>query len=447
MNRKFSFDDVIRSLPPDSVALVESLVGSRRRGRGPLYLVGGPVRDLLLKRPLRDVDLLLESSDLGDAERLARRAAPAGARVVAHDRFGTVRIDWGGTAVDLATARQEIYSRPGALPRVEVASLEEDLSRRDFTVNALAIPLMPDAPGEKVSVIDAGSGLEDLAAGQLCVFHSRSFHDDPTRAIRAARLSTRLGFAVARRTASRLRAASRDGVFASVSGDRLRREAQKLFGDASLGLNLVPALRRLEGWGVLSALEPGLALPREAIGPLRRLGRFAAGPPWRGPRARLWVAGFCIWLAPLPLELRRRALERFSVRGDVADRIAGFSKQRDASLATLARSRGRGAVDRVLGDLDEERLLALWASATPPVQRRIERWAEEDRRRRSPVGGNELLEIGVSGAAVGRMLERIRAAYLDGDIVNREEGVALAREMARRGRTAAASARSRRRTR
>jgi hypothetical protein len=131
----------------------------------------------------------------------------------------------------------------------------------------------------------------------------------------------------------------------------------------------------------------------------------------------------------------------------VAERIAGFSKRRDTSLATLARSRGRGAVDRVLGDLDEERLLALWASATPPVQRRIERWAEEDRRRRSPVGGNELLEIGVSGAAVGRMLERIRAAYLDGDIVNREEGVALAREMARRGRSAAASARSRRRTR
>ncbi|MFP8875105.1 MAG: hypothetical protein VCB42_11415, partial [Myxococcota bacterium] len=402
MTRKFSFDDVIRGLPPDSVQLVEALVGWRRQGGGPLHLVGGPVRDLLLKRPVRDVDLLVEGDELGDAESLARKAAPAGARIVAHDRFGTVRIDWGGSAVDLATARREVYTRPGALPRVEVASLEEDLCRRDFTVNSLAIPLLPNAPGDRVSVIDPGTGLEDLAAGQLCVFHGRSFHDDPTRAIRAARLSTLLGFALARRSASQLRVALRDGAFASVSGDRLRREVRMLFADASRGLDLVQALRRLEGWGVLSVLEPGLALPRDAVGPLRRLRRLAAGPPWPGPRARLWVAGFCIWLAPMPPELRHRALQRFSVRGDVAERIAGFSKLRDASLATLGRSRGRGAVDRVLGEFDEERLLALCASATPPVGRRIERWAAEDRRRRSPVGGNELLEIGISGAAVGR---------------------------------------------
>ena len=207
-----------------------------------------------------------------------------------------------------------------------------------------------------------------------------------------------------------------------------------LFADAALGMNPVDALRRLDLWGVLPVLEPGLLLPREAVAPLRRLGKMILAPAWRGPKARPWVAGFCLWMAPLSPALRRRALKRFAVRGDVADRIMSFAKQRDVSLKVLGRVRGRGAVDRSLSALDEERLLALCASAAPAVRRRIERWAAEDRGRRTPVGGADLVEMGASGAAVGRGLARVREAYLDGEVVNREESLALAREFVRRSR-------------
>ena len=98
MTRRVSFDDVLRACPPDSVALVERLVNAGVRSGARMFLVGGPVRDLLLKRPIRDVDLLIEGGDLGQAQALAARGTPEGARIVSHERFGTVHVDWGGAS-------------------------------------------------------------------------------------------------------------------------------------------------------------------------------------------------------------------------------------------------------------------------------------------------------------------------------------------------------------
>jgi len=140
--------------------------------------------------------------------------------------------------------------------------------------------------------------------------------------------------------------------------------------------------------------------------------------------------------------LRRRTLRRLSVRGDAAKRVAEFAKLRDTVMRRLAAARGRGAVDALLFEVDEERLFALYAWAPPTLRRRIVRWAAEDRARRVPVSGEDLLEIGLSGPAVGRALARIRAAFLDAAVANREEALALARELARR--KGAAGARRRR---
>ena len=136
-----------------------------------------------------------------------------------------------------------------------------------------------------------------------------------------------------------------------------------------------------------------------------------------------------MWLAPLPANLRKRVLERLSVRGEARQRIAGFPTQTLVLLEPLAKARGRGAVDALLLGVDEEQLHALHAWAATPVRRRIVRWAAEDRTRRSPVTGNDLTGIGISGPAVGRALARIRVGFLDGAVANREEGLALAREI------------------
>ena len=147
---------------------------------------------------------------------------------------------------------------------------------------------------------------------------------------------------------------------------------------------------------------------------------------------RPWVAGLSLWLAGEDAPVRRRALRRLSVRGETADRIRDFSRDRDRRLRRLRSARGRGAVDGVLAGIDEESLFALYASAEAKLRSRIERWSAEDRRLRSPVGGNDLAALGLSGPGLGRALARIRAAVLDGAIANREEALALAREISRR---------------
>ena len=437
----FTREELMRSLPGESQELVESIAQSAQAVGARVLIVGGPVRDLLLGRPIRDVDLLVGSSaDI--VEQIARSAVPDDARVVAYGRFGTLRVEVGEARIDLAAMRSETYSRPGALPTVSAGTLEEDLRRRDFSINALAMDLSLDRDEKRIAVIDQVGGLEDLAAQRLRILHPQSFHDDPTRVLRAARLGARLGFSLARPTRAALRNALRDGVFGSVSGDRLRREIEKCFTDATLGLDPPSALRRLAEWHVLTALEPGLELPRTCVTALRRLGRSAANPVWRAPRHRSWIAGLSIWLAPIPPALRRRTLVRFNVRGEAAKRILGFPRVRDGILRQLGRARGRGGVDAALFGIAEEELLALHAVAEPAVRRRIERWAAEDRLRRVPLSGNDLTAKGLEGPAVGRILLRVRAAFLDGEVANREEATALAEELMRRSARRPGSGRS-----
>jgi tRNA nucleotidyltransferase (CCA-adding enzyme) len=394
-----------------------------------VYAVGGPVRDLLLDKAIHDVDLLLET---GDVVALATLAAPADARVTRHDRFGTVRLQSGSAAVDLSAARRETYAHVGALPRVEPGSLEEDLARRDFTVNALALPLSSHAQHEHSGIVDPADGIADLSGRYLRILHPQSFHDDPTRVLRAARLGSRLGLSLTRGSRTAMRDALRDGVFGRVSGDRLRWELVKIFEDARFGLDPAGVLRWLSNWHVLGALEPGLDLPRAAVVPLRRLGRAIASPPWRSGRWRSWISGLNVWLAPASPALRRRALQRFSVRGEVAQAIGRFPEASGGWLNALLRARGRGAIDAVLAPLSEEELYALHSLAEPKLRRRIARFAVEDRMRRAPISGGDLLEIGLGGPALGRVLSRVRIAYLDGGLKNRDEAIALAREIARR---------------
>ena len=428
--------DVFDALPDESFALVERLIEAAEAMGISLYLVGGPVRDYLLGRSIRDLDLLVAGPDGVDAEALAERIADDTLRMRKHGRFGTLSISRDDVSLDLATLRSETYAHPGALPSVAPGTLEEDLERRDFTINALAIPLVRLASEDEVAVIDILDGLADIEAKQLRVIHPRSFHDDPTRALRAARLAPRLGFNLSRSSRSVLRDALRDGVFGAVSGERLRRELEKLFAEASHGVNPATCLKRLQEWHVLSALEPGLSFERDAVAPLRRLGKLLAAPLWRFNDFRPWVAGLCLWLAPLPPALRSRVVKRFAVRGETSERIIEFPKSRNRWIKLLDSSRGRGAIDAALQGIDEERLHALFASCEPRVRRRLVRWAAEDRDRRIPVTGRDLTNAGISGPAVGRALARIRSAYLDGAVANREEGLALARELQQRSNRA-----------
>jgi tRNA nucleotidyltransferase (CCA-adding enzyme) len=312
---------------------------------------------------------------------LARRIDPA-ARV--HDRFGTATAIAAGTAVDLAATRAESYERPGALPTVRPAGIDDDLARRDFTVNAMALPLT----GEP-RLIDPHHGLDDLRAGAVRILHDRSFVDDPTRALRAARYAVRLGLALEARTAELLGGTD----LSSVSAERIEAELRRLAyePDPIAGLGL------LVGWGLA---EANLELAASTLAVLER-------PGWRGiaeTAEALLVAA----------EIRAG---RYSAPAGVeaAGELAALPAVRPSELTSGARGHTgvELAIARALG--------ADWLDA----------YLGEWRDVRLEIGGTDLLAAGVpEGPAVGRGLAAALAAKLDRQVEGRDAELAVALEAA-----------------
>ena len=213
------------------------------------FLVGGIVRDLFLGRENRDIDVVVEGDAVGFAERIA---AQRGLSVKTHKRFGTATIGgWNNLHVDIVTARSEHYPYPGALPVVRKGILKDDIFRRDFTLNALAVCINRDGFGR---LVDLCGGRQDLRKGLVRVFHDRSFFDDPTRILRAVRFEQRFGFRMAPKTLRLLKQAVADRADQTVSPPRYFQEfARGLAGDTA-----GKYIRRLWSLGALDFLElPG----------------------------------------------------------------------------------------------------------------------------------------------------------------------------------------------
>jgi tRNA nucleotidyltransferase (CCA-adding enzyme) len=426
MKRRADAAAALRAVPPGLRGLVERLAAAGERLELGVHLVGGPVRDLLLGRPLLDVDLLVEGARAEACAVLARAAVRGDERIVAHTRFGTLSVHAPSGVVDLARARSETYAADGALPTVRAGTLEEDLRRRDFTVNALALPLNARARAGRPALVDPLGGRRDLAARTLRILHPRSFHDDPTRAFRAARFAARLGFRLEAGSRAALAAACRAGSFDAVSGERFRAELERSFADAQADPGQV--LGELARWGALRALVPGLGVPRAA---LRWLGLLLAAPP-TGLAPEPLLAGLMCWLAPEPPLRRRHTLARLVVAGRPAARVLAFPALARRLGRALVRPASRGADDARLRALPPEELLALAAAASAAVRRRILRHLNEDRVVLLPVDGADLVAIGLSGPAVGRALAALRRAFLDGTVADREQALAFAQDRRRK---------------
>jgi tRNA nucleotidyltransferase (CCA-adding enzyme) len=238
-----------QALPKDLKDFLQPLLERAYELQTPVYLVGGCVRDLLLGRPHLDIDIVIEGSALP----LARSAAKTyKAKLTSHPQFLTHVLEFkNGRHLDIATARTETYAEPAALPVVEPASLQEDLYRRDFSINAIALSLNRTDQGH---IWDPFGGLEDLEAKKIRVLHAQSFKDDPTRIFRAARFAGRFGYELEWRTREWLNEAIGLQLPATLSGARLREELTPLL----LERDPRPAFRLLSQWGALSFLVPNL---------------------------------------------------------------------------------------------------------------------------------------------------------------------------------------------
>jgi len=370
----FKFD-VVENLAEQLRRAYPELRAIEAAATEPVYVVGGAVRDLLLGRDRADLDLVVE----GDAAGLATRL---GAEPVAHERFGTAKVEIEGHELDIASARSEAYPHPGALPEVTVpARIEADLGRRDFTVNAMAIPL-----GADVRLIDPYGGEADLEPGLLRVLHERSFVDDPTRAIRAARYAARFGFDLEPETERLLRAADLE----TVSADRREAELLRLADEATA----TEAYRLLGDWGVVALRDGGVELARR-VGELSELS--------------LWGS-----------RVQRAQAVHAAATGSPGREVTLSSARPERPSEAAAMARACSPVELVLARASG----AVW------LDDYLEKWSEVA----LEIDGDDLIAAGVAeGPAVGRGLAEARRQKLDGEIAGREQELAAALAAARTG--------------
>ena len=394
------------ALAPDDLALLRRLGDAADDEGIELWLVGGPVRDALLGRPVLDLDLTSEAPAAELGPRLAERL---GGTCGARSAFGTVKLRLSGRTLDLATARAEVYPQPGSLPVIVAnAAMPDDLARRDFTINAMAASLHPRRFGE---LLDTQDGVADLHARLIRVLHEDSFLDDPTRTFRATRYMSRLEFRLEPKTSWWLRHGL-SGI-STISAARIRREIERLLAEPYAVRSVLTAI----AFGVLPTIEASLAA-QEVQAALEYAEEYGLH--------RLALLGALTY--PLPAERADAFRERIGATKRQAQVMRAVVRLRDAEQA-LSDAERPSRVSRIVGVAPREAVeAASAAAASGPARRNLARYLDASRRR-SPLDGHDLLALGVPpGPAVGAMLTTLRNAVLDGVVRGRTQAERFVRE-------------------
>ena len=414
-----------------ALARVHALPGGRElidlaRGRSNVAMVGGAVRDLLLDRTPRELDVVVgdEDSSFDDAASLFAGGLASRLNTLAgtneHERFGTALVVWDGGRIDVATRRAESYPAPGALPNVRAGTLQEDLLRRDFTVNAIAVALDGDRPGH---VHAAPGALDDLQARRLRVLHDASFSDDPTRLLRLARYAARLGFQIEPHTAELAARAVAAQALDTVSGARIGAELRLALGEP----DAVGALAAMDDLGLLAALHPRMRFDRRALEralKLLALDRRSRDLRSAGDVGRSDLLAMATLTLPLAIragdDLRAEILALLDClefgaadRDRVAAAAAAVPRLVDELPAAAERpSRLRAAVAGIPPEG-----IALAGAVSEPAAEPARRWFTELRNVHLQITGDDLLAAGMpEGPEIGRRLEEVLKLRLDGEL-------------------------------
>ncbi|MCX6053354.1 MAG: CBS domain-containing protein [Chloroflexi bacterium] len=424
-----------KALPPARLALLKNLIEIAMQEKKILYIVGGFVRDLLLEKPSKDFDIVVE----GDAQKLAQALVTRfGGRVVSHRQFGTAKwqikeirndlvksmncqIGSGAElpdALDLISARTEFYDHPSALPTVERSSIKQDLHRRDFTINTLALRLDGNHFGE---LHDYWGGLKDLEGKQVKVLHSLSFVDDPTRLLRAVRFEQRFGFQIEERTLQLLIEARER--LRQVSGDRIRHELDLILKES----NPVQVLERLTELDLLESIHPDLRWDPKWTAPLEQALFSNIDPLWGLPKnigcypLRMALA-YLIWFTALGESASRAISERLRFSNGLLQAI-----RESAALDSSFVFQKKLSVSELTRELQGIPLVSLYAHycLTPNKfgeKQKILDFVSIWRTLKPVTTGETLLSMGIPpGPRYSQILDEILSAWLDGKIRSEKE--------------------------
>ncbi|NQW20920.1 MAG: CCA tRNA nucleotidyltransferase [Chloroflexi bacterium] len=379
-----------------------------------VYVVGGVVRDLILERAPNDIDISVVGNARGFSEALA---SGLGVNSPVESQFLTFKINavdlkLGGSSIDVVTARSETYSEPAALPEIAVSSISDDLKRRDFTINAMALSLSNSNWG---NLVDPANGFGDVMRKRIKVLHAGSFVDDPTRIFRAVRYATRLGFSIDSRT-SWLMSESLAYVD-RLSGTRIRNEFEQLLGESKR----TDMLRMSEEMGLIGAMSPGLRIGSKALQVLdsqEELGTLSTDLT-----DLLAIATF-----GLNEDEATRVIERFDAPAEWGESITGNTRL--AKHVALL-DRPNILPSELVEILDQIPLASIRAhiAVGPPLPRRdkLNDYMERIRFIKPDLTGIDLIKAGIpEGPIIGKLICIVKRAKLDGHVRSRQEELELA---------------------
>jgi tRNA nucleotidyltransferase (CCA-adding enzyme) len=407
------FQSLQDQLPRDLFAFVKKAGETAQERQQRLYLVGGAVRDLLLERCNLDIDLVTE----GDAPALAQEIAKTiGATLTVHERFGTATLRWSHRTADIVTARSETYARPGALPKVKPGTLADDLKRRDFTVNAMAIALNPPHFGE---LVDLHGGREDADKKIIRILHNKSFIDDATRMWRAVRYEQRLDFAIEPATLVLLK--HNLNYLDTITGDRIRHELKLVLDEETPE----KVLKRADALGLLGKISPSLCADSWLVETFQSAAEKCDDTR---PHPDLYLA---LLFCRLPTEEVEKVIKylNFSKAETqiLLDSAAIKEKSKALAVPGLAPS-------EVYGLLHGFHLVSIEASASATASEaateHIELFLNVLRFVNPALSGGDLLKLGVpEGPKVKAILQKLREARLDGLVTTKKQEQALVKEL------------------
>lgn len=377
-----------------------------------LYLVGGIIRDLLLDRPNHDIDLVLE----GDAVKFARGLQTGKSlSAVFHNRFGTVKFKLKGFSIDIASARREAYARPGALPDVTRGIIEEDLIRRDFTINAMAATFSFDTP---TRLLDPYKGIVDLESGTIRILHDNSFKDDATRMFRAIRYEQRLNFAIESKT---LKLIEQDlDMVDTISKDRIRNELQLFF------VEPYPekCIHRADELGLLKKVYPALKYEY-------RLNEVYKKARKQFKNAQLTM----VYLYLLIYNLGNEQLEGFLS-------TYNFPRQQVVKMRQIINLKNELDILSNPGQDNWSIYSILRKYELPVIQvnklvsgndnagKAIDLYLNKLRYVRPQLSGEDLIAIGIpAGEQIGRVLNKLYVARINGEIKSGEEEIEMVKRL------------------
>ena len=367
------------------------------------FLVGGSVRDLILGRPLSDIDISVECRP----ENLLKTPELRGTLLVSASDFGTAKFNINNELIDVAMARSEVYPEPGMLPEVRPSDIDNDLARRDFTINSIAVSLCRENWGE---VLDAFNSISDLRSKTIKVIHSKSFIDDPTRIFRAARYMARLDFTLNLKTQNLLLGSINS--LKNLSGVRVSNELTKIFLEADPG----KIIRLLNSWGVMTCVYESLDTS------LIDWDCLNIDSSLQNDRD---VIGFLLMSLSLPSFERQKFSERMVFNSSVSKAIE------DLTLIENMKPHFKASdVYETLSQCSEAALATACLFHKGYIAEHVDLFEEKLKHVRLSIDGNDISDLGIGpGPQTGQILRTIHTSLLDGDIISREEQIELAKTL------------------